>query len=541
MTLVLRGNSMSTLEEKAFIGLRQLTILDLSHQNIQSFQKMAFAGLTKLSNLNMSHNSLTDIPRGAFFGLNELEKLDIRHNKLQKIHAEAFYGLPKLRELYTDEYRFCCMARDMVSLEKCEPQPGIFSSCEDLMANVFLRGSIWVIGIMASVGNLVVILMRMNNKRDNRVHSFLITNLAIGDFCMGVYLLIIAAVDSFYRGHYIIYDKEWRNSGLCHFAGFLSTFSSELSVFSLTIITLHRLLSILFPFRIKDIEYSGAVRVMVVAWLIVIFLAVLPLTGVPYFGNFYGRSGVCLALHITRNWPPGWEYSVFIFLVVNFISFATIAASYSVMFVVARRTQKAVNRSRDANTGDAMARRMTLIVMTDFVCWAPIILLGVASLGGANIPNEVYAWIAVFVLPVNSAVNPMLYTLLTARYVRRVMSRARTSLNLSLSTMTTDMKQVNFAGDRQSRMSNGRQGWQKGIRLPKADPNRNAIKLTTIASLSDTEPDEAARVEEFNLLRDDHHRSACADAKTEGEARPDGVCRARDEKGVEDDIYDRNV
>ena len=86
-------------------------------------------------------------------------------------------------------------------------------------------------------------------------------------------------------------------------------------------------------------------------------------------------------------------------------------------------------------------------------------------------------------------------------------------------------------------MSNGRHGWQKGIRLPKADSNRNAIKLTTIASLSDTEPDEPARVEEFNLLPDDHHRSTGADTKAEGEARPDGICRATDEKEAEDGIH----
>jgi hypothetical protein len=30
--------------------------------------------------------------------------------------------------------------------------------------------------------------------------------------------------------------------------------------------------------------------------------------------NFYGRSGVCLALHITPEKPSGWEYSVFVFL-----------------------------------------------------------------------------------------------------------------------------------------------------------------------------------------------------------------------------------
>ena len=37
----------------------------------------------------------------------------------------------------------------------------------------------------------------------------------------------------------------------------------------------------------------------------------------------------------------------------------------------------------------AMARRMTLIVLTDFLCWMPIIVLGFASLGGATIPTQV--------------------------------------------------------------------------------------------------------------------------------------------------------
>ncbi len=33
-----------------------------------------------------------------------------------------------------------------------------------------------------------------------------------------------------------------------------------------------------------------------------------------------------------------------------------------------------------------------------------------AALRGATIPGEVYAWIIVFVLPVNSAINPIIYT-----------------------------------------------------------------------------------------------------------------------------------
>ncbi|KAK7086884.1 hypothetical protein SK128_003007 [Halocaridina rubra] len=65
--------------------------------------------------------------------------------------------------------------------------------------------------------------------------------------CMGVYLLIIASVDVSYRGVYFIYDAVWRTSPYCQLAGFLSTFSSELSVFSLTgtLITSFLILSLL--------------------------------------------------------------------------------------------------------------------------------------------------------------------------------------------------------------------------------------------------------------------------------------------------------
>lgn len=67
-----------------------------------------------------------------------------------------------------------------------------------------------------------------------KVHSFLIKNLALGDLLMGSYLLLIALVDRHYRGVYFIHDSAWRSSRMCALAGFLSTFSSEISVFTLT-------------------------------------------------------------------------------------------------------------------------------------------------------------------------------------------------------------------------------------------------------------------------------------------------------------------
>ncbi|XP_046578540.1 G-protein coupled receptor GRL101-like [Haliotis rubra] len=433
--LHLSGNRIQTIYPDAFFGLSALRTLDLSQQQITALPLDAFLGLRNASALNLSGNIIDFIEGGAFNGLDKLQVLDIRGNNISTIDKYVF-RIRNLDTLYTDEYRFCCLAK---GVRNCYPQPDEFSSCEDLMSNYILRVSIWILGMVASFGNLLVIGWRARDLRGGKVHSFLITNLAIGDFFMGVYLMIIAVVDSYYRGVYIIHDYFWRASNLCRFAGFISTFSSELSVFTLTVITLDRLICIIFPLRLKRLGLKEATVVMILVWVVVFTLSILPLMGLDYFEHFYGRSGVCLALHVTRKRPPGWEYSVAVFLVLNFVSFVAIFLSYLWMFIVAKRTRKAV-RTTESKSDAAMARRMTLIVMTDFFCWVPIILLGFASLGGAHVPSQVYAWIAVFVLPLNSAINPVLYTISTAPFLGNVRKRAYRFRKSFMSSLSMDTK-----------------------------------------------------------------------------------------------------
>ncbi|KAK4287389.1 hypothetical protein Pmani_039537 [Petrolisthes manimaculis] len=267
---------------------------------------------------------------------------------------------------------------------------------------------------MAVSGNSLVIVWRLMYENENKVHSFLITNLALGDLCMGLYLLIIATV-----GHQL---------------------PSELSVFTLTVITLERLLVIVFPFRVPRLSMTVTKVIMGIVWLCVVFLAALPLTDIHYFRNFYGRSGVCLALHITHEKPSGWQYSVFVFLVLNLASFSVIAGSYWGMYRAARTSSAAV-RSDQQRRESNMARKMMVIVVTDAACWLPIIVLGMVSLAGVTIPPQVFAWVAVFVLPLNAAINPLLYTLSTAPFLTKARERAlnvRSSFRWSLSRRQTN-------------------------------------------------------------------------------------------------------
>ena len=70
-----------------------------------------------------------------------------------------------------------------------------------------------------------------------------------------------------------------------------------------------------------------------------LLLAGVPLTGLDYFRRFYGRSGVCLALHLTPQRAAGWHYAVVVFVFINLISFSVIAVAYSWMFVAVIRSR----------------------------------------------------------------------------------------------------------------------------------------------------------------------------------------------------------
>nr|XP_006821766.1 PREDICTED: uncharacterized protein LOC102805134 [Saccoglossus kowalevskii] len=321
-SLRLRGNPLKVIEDVAFVGLDNLPILDLGSLQLQTLTNNVFIGLDALRILNISDNNIVVGEESNFF-----------------------YLLDNMNTLYSDKYSFCCLANRKQAntpLLECTPPPDEFSSCRDLMANSVLRSCMWILGFSALIGNLFVIIWRLKSKEANQVHAFLILNLGFADFLMGVYMIIIASVDMYYRGIYIVYDEMWRHSALCQTAGFLSTVSSEVSVFTLTVITADRFFSLVFPLRIRRLTAKRAKIICTIGWVIIITAAFIPITPIPYFnGEFYARAGVCLSLQLTHKKPPGWQYSVTIFQIINLVSFIFIFIAYIIIFNVIKQSTRA--------------------------------------------------------------------------------------------------------------------------------------------------------------------------------------------------------
>ena len=307
------------------------------------------------------------------------------------------------------------------------PEPDQFSSCEDLIRVQVLRVFIWLLGLSALLGNAYVVFRRMqpsNSIRGDitRVQDIMVGHLAVADSLMGVYMLVIASADVYYRDRYAFFAEQWQTSLVCKFAGFLSVLSSEASVIFMTVISVDRCFSMVLPFSDFRLRPKSAKVAAAVVWFSVAIISLLPLSVDSYFGDaFYGRSTVCLALPLTSERPAGWEYSVAIFIGVNLAAFIVMLICYSTMYLIASSAQVQARRQTESRMREIqLALRMAFLVFSDMCCWMPIIIIGILSLTETvTIPGITYAWTAVFILPLNSSVNPYLYTLLSREIKKR--------------------------------------------------------------------------------------------------------------------------
>ena len=410
--LDLQNTSLRYLPDFIFQNLSNLQILDLSWNLLTHVNMKNFHGLDKLYDIIIHNNLIEYVEDSVFQSQSFLNLLDLSYNKIRYIEENTFAHL-SVKDMVTDEFRFCCLAKQA---RHCYPEPDEFSSCDDLINGILFKVVIWVLGLLAICGNLIVIMWRLWNLREYS-GTILYINLAISDFLMGIYLIIIASADLYFMGIYAPNSPQWRQGLLCKFAGFISLVSSQVSVSLLVIITANKWYSIVYPF--KDNLFSGKINLVLcfASWLSWSVLSLIPVAGISYFGEEFVKNGTCLLYNLSEGRYKGWEYITFIFLLFNTLSFSFMLVAYISMYSNLRHSRHGAKR-RASREDRWMARKFILIVATDGICWLPLIAFSINSLRGIKIENQLAVWLSLFILPVNSALNPYLYSYSTIKQHR---------------------------------------------------------------------------------------------------------------------------
>ncbi|XP_015924639.2 leucine-rich repeat-containing G-protein coupled receptor 5 [Parasteatoda tepidariorum] len=317
-------------------------------------------------------------------------------------------NLAQYAEEYFEDYKSALNNEENLLAKfalQCLPEPGPFMPCEDLFGLWSLRCGIWVVFLLALLGNGIVVIVLIVGRSKMDVPRFLVCNLAMADFFMGVYLGMLAVVDASTLGEFKVSAIKWQTSIGCQVAGFLGVLSTELSVFTLSVITLERNYAITHAMHLnKRLSLRHAGYIMFIGWSFAGAMAALPLFGV----SDYRKFAICLPFETEDVWSL--TYVVFLILI-NGVAFLILMGCYLKMYC-------AIRGSQAWNSNDSrIARRMALLVFTDFICWAPIAFFSLTAVCGIQLISLEEAKVfAIFVLPLNSCANPFLYAIFTKQF-----------------------------------------------------------------------------------------------------------------------------
>ena len=395
------------------VHLANVKTVDLSHNKLSVFDSKALSSLMYVQRLNLSFCTIHTIHRNGFQYTPKLTHLYLAGNPIKLFSADMFKPLSILHTVTSETYELCCRELLPTHFESisCESPTDEISSCEDLLQSDMYRGFLWLISILSLLGNAFCLLVRVCAKKTASSSGFnvFVTNLSCADLLMGVYIAIIGVVDSVFRGDYLFYDETWKHSVVCKVAGFLSLLSSEVSALTIWLITLDRFIALHFPFGRVRFQRTSAAVTCLITWLVGLFIAAIPLMPMSSHWHFFSQTAICIPLPITRQDFKGKTFSVSVFIVFNFALFLLISTGQAFIYWSVRKN--ALNTCSTKVSQDlTIAKRLISVAVTDFMCWFPICLCGLLALADIPISGEVNVAFAIFVLPLNSALNPFMYT-----------------------------------------------------------------------------------------------------------------------------------
>ncbi|XP_056433412.1 follicle-stimulating hormone receptor isoform X4 [Gadus chalcogrammus] len=404
--LILTGNhQLSTIHPNAFSGSAGLTLLDVSNTAVRSLPESILEGLETLSAENA--RQLRTLP--PLFGR-------LRHaNLTYHWHCCAF-----LDSNSTSKWNsFCSQPEAHLPMNRkfyqahctksCNPQPDELNPCTDIMETSPLRVLIWVISLLALLGNATVLLVLLASRAKLTVPRFLMCHLAFADLCMGVYLVVIAMGDMVTRGQYFNHAIAWQMDYGCNIAGFFTVFASELSVFTLTAITLERWHTITNALRLdRKIRLRHACVVMAAGWVFALLAAALPTLGV----SSYDKVSICLPMDVDSLLSQVYVVGL---LLLNVLAFLVVCVCYLSIYLAVRKPSSTPAHAADTD----VAQRMAVLIFTDFLCMAPISFFAISA--ALKLPL-ITMWHAKLLLvlfyPINSCANPFLYAFFTRTFRR---------------------------------------------------------------------------------------------------------------------------
>ncbi len=293
-----------------------------------------------------------------------------------------------------------------------------------MIKRVFFQYWLWLISILAIMLNITVIIFRVKVciKESFSLHDGAIIHLAFSDMLYGIYLFIITIANTYFGQNYALSDRIWRNSPVCHLASALATLSVIMSCLCLTVITCIRHRSI--TNMEKDERLTSkmfSAKLFGGLWISCIMLVTSCFIQNTYIATDEGgqSTSVCLTL---LSYTQGSVISLLQIVVVNtFLSIAILVMiiGYVRIGQYYHSVKSSVAKKPKKTGGGGIFTHIIILITSNVTCWVPAIVVSMLTLGGITVSTDVLTTVSVVILPINSVINPAIYTLASLVFLKK--------------------------------------------------------------------------------------------------------------------------
>ena len=166
----------------------------------------------------------------------------------------------------------------------------------EILGNWVIKITCWFMGILAMLFNLFTVINESLSLKDCETEQMMISKVLMsligsGDFLIGLYLVILSIYDSIIYGkEFCRSQAEWLSGTTCLFLGVISTLGSQVSLFTMTILSVIRMYGLTCaPMRVPaPVSRKSILKVASLAMMLItaaILIAVTPL--VPSLEDYF--------------------------------------------------------------------------------------------------------------------------------------------------------------------------------------------------------------------------------------------------------------
>ena len=408
MILELKFNEITYISSKCFSRLTSLIVLELRGNPISDISDDSFQH-SPLLWLSISYTNIYRLSDQWLQDLEVLKGINLRGLQIKSINLRPLHHLAGVEEIISEDIRLCCLfaekrickSADKKLLNCLRILPSRFLAPMSLLAATMLL--LWV-GI-----SFAMLVIMFYTKRP--VYFSIVAFVMIGELLCNVYMLAIAAADSYYGKQYVLAGTSWANSVLCHGLSVVISTGLSLSVIADSLIT-HLSYKVVKSMTFREHHFQRNVKFSLLSLFLVpgIYIAVEILEGIYVSKGASESSCALIFWGYEKNTPSLMRLLIMTTFMMISLVHAFMVNGYILAYVYSTGKQTS---SFSVHYNQRRLFRLTKIIMPTLLfklsqC-LPIPSFALLHLQGIVFPQDINLMILLLIIILGGIRNPFVY------------------------------------------------------------------------------------------------------------------------------------